>query len=120
MSFNIIVKRYEGYNSALGKYIGSKRQYDNEMSKQGMVSFEKAEQIAESVRSKQKKPYILSGKAKQIINSARFSSDKDGKVHLSDRLVEGMKEVGVNFYNNNLPKHYQDKGGFEDAASQRE
>jgi hypothetical protein len=121
MSFNIIVKNYEHYNKALGKYITSKRQYDNEMAKQGMVSFEKGDAIAKKAQTNGHKPYILTDKAKQVINCAKLSADRKGNVKLSDKLVEGMKEVGVNLVNRNIPDHYRlDMGGFCDATHQGE
>ena len=117
MAFNIIVKNYQHYNSSMGKYIRSKREYLNEMAKGNYLPYEKACQVAEKARSNNKKPFALSKKAQEVIQNARNSSDRRGKVHLSDRLVGGMKEVGVNFYNNNIPKHYRvDMGGFDDAS----
>lgn len=98
----------------MNKYISSKKQYDEEMTKGDYLPFEKAEQIAEKARSISKKPYILTKKAVEIISAARFSANKNGKIKPGDRLIDGMKEVGVNFYQNNIPEHYRiDMGGFD-------
>ena len=114
MALNVIVKNYSHYNSSMGKYIRSKREYLNEMAKGKYVDYDVACQIAEKARSNREKPFELSKKAREVIESARNSSDRKGKTHLSNRLVEGMKEVGVNFYNSNIPKHYRiDSGGFD-------
>lgn len=114
MSFNIIVRDYSHYNRTLGKYIHSKRQYENEMAKQGYVSMEEGERIAEKARENMRKPYILSKKAKEVIYCAKNSADRNGKVSISDKLVEGMKEVGVNLVNRNVPKCYTE-GGFDNT-----
>ena len=88
------------------------------MAKGGFVSYEKACQMIEDNKNKQHKPYTLSRKAQEVLRSAKNSSDSKGKLHLSNRLVEGMKEVGVNFYNSNVPKHYSiEKGGFDNAVA---
>lgn len=116
MSFNIIIRKYEGYNSAMGKYIHSKREYMNEMEKGEYISYEKACQIAESVKNK-KKSLELSAKAQEVIKTAYNSKDSKGKVSLGDRTIDAMKEIGVNFYQTNIPKHYMtDKGGFDNAC----
>lgn len=110
----IIVKRYEHFNSAMGKYITSKKHYESEMAKGGYIPFDKAQEIAEKAKEKNRKPYILSNKAKAVIEAAKTSADRKGRLHCGDRLIEGMKEVGVNFYSNNIPKHYKiDEGGFD-------
>lgn len=114
---NIIVKNYQHFNRAMGKHITSKRHYDNEMAKGGYIPYEKACQIAESVKNRQTK-YELSPKARAVIESARNSADRKGNIHKSDRLIDGMKEVGVKFgYYDQLPKHYQIReGGFDNAT----
>jgi len=57
---NIIVKKYEHFNRAMGKYITSKKHYEKEMAAGGFVPFEKGEQMAESARAKNHKNYFLS------------------------------------------------------------
>ena len=52
--------------------------------------------IAEQVNRKNQKPYVLSEKARAVIDCAKQSS-KDGKLKMSPRLIDGMKEVGVSF-----------------------
>lgn len=116
---NIIVKRYEHFNSAMGKYISSKRHYDNEMAKGGYVSYEEGCRMADKVKTRDKK-YELSPKARAIIASAKGSADKKGNIKQSDRLITGMKEIGVSFgitdnNKNILPKHYQEQGGFKEG-----
>lgn len=103
----IIVKNYCHYNRALGKYISSKRDYVESMKRGGFVSFEKGQQLAEQSHENKRRAYNgLSPKATEIIKSASNIKDSKGRIKPSDRLIDGMKEVGVNFYNSNLPKHY--------------
>jgi len=108
----IKVKKYEHYNRALGKYITSKRHYDNEMARQGMIPYEEGKKIAEQVQKDKIKPYTISKKAQEIINTAKNSADRRGKVKLGDRTIDAMKEIGVSFNLDHCPKHYKDKGGF--------
>ena len=110
----IIVKRYEHYNRALGKYIHSKKQYKEEMKRGGFVSFEKGKEIAEKARTKMRKSYgKLSDKSMDIIRSAKQMKDHKGRIRPGGRMIDAMKEVGVNFYDNNIPKAYREWGGFD-------
>lgn len=110
---NIIVRKYDHFNSAMGKHITSKRHYEQEMAKGGYIPYDKACEIADKAKNK-KINYELSPKAREIINSARSSADKRGNIKVSDRLIEGMKSVGVRLDINRdvLPKHYHPEGGF--------
>ena len=94
---NIIIRNYEGYNSAMGKHITSKRHYEQEMRKGGYVSFEEGQKIAAKANRESHKDYKISDKARAVIASAKNSTDKNGNLKPSDRLIDGMKEVGVNF-----------------------
>jgi len=110
---NIIVKKYEHYNHAMGKYISSKRQYEQEMVKGNYIPFEKAEQLAEQTRNRNHKNYDgLSEKTMRFLHQVKNTADKNGKIQISDRFVKGLKENGVKLDVNydKLPKHYQ--GGF--------
>lgn len=92
----IIVKKYDHINSALpgwdtpkGKYIKSKDHYDRCLKEAGMVSYEK------NNSGPKLKDYILSKKAKEIINTASNSKDKKGRVRLDDRTIDAMKDIGA-------------------------
>ncbi len=96
MAVEIICKNYEHFNRSLGKQIRSKAQYQREMERQGFVSQEKGEQIAERARSANHKDYNgLSGKAEEVVKAAYQMKDSKGNIKCSDRLVDAMKEVGV-------------------------
>jgi len=111
---NIIVRNYEHYNRTLGKYISSKSQYEKEMAKQGMVSWEVGEQLAEKARKSLHKDYDgLSPQAMAVCKAAKDQADKKGNLKLSSRLVDGMKKTGVCFDLDKLPKAYRDVGGFD-------
>ena len=115
MSFNIIVKNYQHHNRALGKYISSKAQYENEMAKQGYIPFEQAEVLAERARTGQRKEYKgLSKQAMEVCKAAKDQADKKGNLKASSRLIDGMKKTGVCFDLDKLPSHYRDEvvGGF--------
>jgi type III secretory pathway component EscV len=111
---NIIVRNYEHYNRTLGKYISSKASYEKEMARQGMVSWEVGEQLAEKARKANHKDYDgLSKQAMEVCKAAKDQADNKGRLTPSTRLIDGMKKTGVCF---ELPKHYRDleisKGGF--------
>ena len=91
----------------MGKYITSKRHYQEEMKKGGFVSFEEGERLANEPKTK---PYVLSKKAVDLIKSARQSADSKGRIKPGSRLIDGMKDVGVNF-NAKIPNSL--KGGFD-------
>lgn len=95
----IIVKNYAHHNRSLpnwdtpkGKWIKSKDHYDYEMKKAGMVSYEKAKEMATGGKRKE---YELSQKAKDIIRSAKNNTDRKGNVRLNQRTIEAMKEIGA-------------------------
>lgn len=118
----IIVKNYQHFNRSLpnwdsphGKWIGSKKQYDEECKKNNMVSFEEAQEIAEKARLSKIKPYKLSKESEQIIKESKLKSDSKGNVKLSDRAIEALvnkKAIGRKIPDYmKLPSHYE-KGGF--------
>ena len=119
MSVGIIVRNYEHYNRALGKYITSKKHYEEEMAKGGFIPFEKAEQMAEIARGKNKKEYkSLSEKNMKFIHRVKDMADRKGNIEISDRYVQGLKEHGVrvDVCYDKLPKAYRE-GGFDNASS---
>ena len=110
----IIIKRYEHFNRSFknwdtskGKYISSKKQYEEEMKRGGFVDYEKGSRIAEQNNIKNFDYKGLSPEAENVIKAARLISDNKGNIKPSDRLIDGMKQVGVKF---NIPdwcpKHY--------------
>lgn len=112
---NIIIKNYEHVNRSFahwdtvgGVHVKNKDHYDRLMKEQDMVSYETMQQQAEG---KKLKEYNLSAKARAIIEAAKASKDKKGRVKLSDRTIDAMKETGaigkeIPSYMQ-LPKHYQ-------------
>lgn len=116
----IVVKNYQHFNKSLpnwntpqGVLVKSKDHYDRLCKEAGMVSYEKAKEMASGPKTKD---YLLSKKAQSIIESARNSKDRNGRVKLSDKTVKAMAEIGainkrVPSYME-LPKAYQLKGGF--------
>ena len=119
MSIGIIVKSYEHFNRSLpnwdspkGKYIGSRKQYEQELAKGGFVKFEDGEQMAKAANLRQEYKGI-SPKARKLCEQAKYLADKKGKIKWTTGLVNAMKEIGVGFdYYNKLPAHYEQKGGF--------
>lgn len=110
----IIVKNFEHYNRAMGKYISSQRHYEEEMKKGGYVKMEDAISVSNKVKRDQKRDYSLSEKARGIIETVKSSADKKGNVHLSDRTIKAMIDIkAINKIPEymKLPSHYED-GGF--------
>ena len=114
---NIIVRKYEHYNRAMDKYISSKKHYEEEMAKGGYVSYEKAEQMAELARERNKKQYNgLSEKTMKFLNEVKQTADRKGNIRVSDRFVEGLRDNGVKVdcQYDKLPKSY--RGGFDNGV----
>ena len=121
----IIVKSYAHVNKALGnwdtpegKIVRSKDHYDRLMKEQGMVSYEEMQQRAQS---KKLKDYKVSDDTRAIIQAAKASKDKNGKVHLGDKTIKALIDKGaignkVQSYMN-LPSSVQE-GGFSLSAEQ--
>lgn len=113
----IIVKKYEHFNTSLpnwttpkGVYVKSKDHYDRLCKESGMVPYEKIEYKSN------RKEYTLSHKAKEIIKAASQVKDKKGNVKLGDRTIDAMKSIGairkISDWNKHLPSNYQKVGGF--------
>lgn len=121
MSVGIIVKSYAHHNKALpnwntpkGVWVKSKDHYDRLCKEAGMISYDKAQEIASGSK---RKDYKLSNQAKAIIEAARSAKDSKGNVKLGDRTVEAMVKIGaigkkVPSYMQ-LPRAYQSVGGFK-------
>jgi hypothetical protein len=109
----IIVKNFEHYNRALGTHVKNKDHYDRLMKEGGYVTYEENQ---ERVKDNGNKPYSLSKKGWEIIHAAKNSKDSKGKVKLSDRTIDAMKEIGVGMQKvpsyMQLPSAYTGKGGF--------
>lgn len=117
----IIVKEYSGFNRAMGKYITSKKHYQEEMRKGNYMEEDKAFALADKINEERDNPkFKLTKKAEDIIKYAGSIKDKKGNVKLGGRAIKAMKEVGVRFELPDwLPKHYKEnKGGF-DASQKR-
>ena len=99
---------YEHYNRSLNKHIKSKKHYKEEMRRQGMVSQEKGDYLAERAREKMRKPYKVEPETLRFLKEVKMGS-KNGKVKLSGRQIEYMEKVGVNF---KKPEDKGLKGGF--------
>lgn len=103
--------QYRHYNRALGCQVQSKEHYKELLEKGGYIAFEEAEHMAESNRKEGKKYDGLSDEASQLIADVKATAGKDGKITPTDKLVDGMKKVGVKFdYYNTLPECYQTGG----------
>ena len=114
---NIIVKRYDHFNRAMGKWIGSRAEYEKEMVKGGYVPFEKAEQMVEQAKTRNHQSYDkLSEKTMRFLHQTKDRADKKGNIRVDDGFVRGLKDSGVKVDINydKLPKHYQEKGGFSE------
>lgn len=91
-SYAHVNKAFSNWDSPEGKIIRSKDHYDRTMKEQGMVSYEQMQQQASQ---KKLKEYSLSAEGKAIIQSAKASKDKNGKVRLSDRTIEALIKKGA-------------------------
>ena len=79
----------------MGKYIRSKKPYQAEMKRGGYVPSDVAEQKAD-IRTQQKK-WIPSADLKKTLSEIK------GQKEVGGRLVEKMKDMGINFNPKFLP-----------------
>ena len=118
---HIIVKKYEHFNRAMGKYIRSKKHYYEEMAKGGYVPSDEGHSLA-AAKSKEQK-WKPSDKCIDVCREAMTMGDRDGNITLAHhpRLVREMEKTGMTFKLPDwLPKHYQDikaGGAFKDDRS---
>ncbi len=95
----IIVKNYEHLNKAFGNwdtpqgvYVKNKDHYDRLMKEGGYTSYDESRSQDKGFKGK---PYVTSQKALDIIKAAKNSKDKKGRVNLSDRTIDAMREIGA-------------------------
>lgn len=122
----IIIKKYDHVSKAFGNWdtpqgrvVKNKDHYDRLMKENNMITFEESQQRE---KNQKLKPYVVSKKALDIIHSAKNSKDSKGRVKLSDRTIDAMKEIGaigkkIPSYMN-VPKMKSDMGGFVDDSKE--
>ena len=120
MSPNIIVKKYEHFNTSFkdwdspkGKWVRSKEHYEQLMRENGMVSFEEGNRQVEANKNRREREYKkgLTPKAMDLCKEIQGMGKADGTLKAGSNLIDAMKDVGVKF-DARLPSCYQDKGGF--------
>lgn len=85
MSPNIIVKKFDGYNHALGKHINSQRDYIETMKRLGCMPSEKV-----TVKKEERKPYEMSKWGKEMV--ADISNRKGRKP--GERFLDELSKRG--------------------------
>jgi len=113
---NVITREdhnYKHFNRAMGIKIESKAHYEYEMKRRGMVSQEKADYLAQVAQNKANSApkNEFSPEARAIIQAAKASKDKKGRVRLGDNTIDAMKKLGVAIGNPNTPRE-SIQGGF--------
>jgi hypothetical protein len=105
----IVKKDISHYNRILQKYIKTRKQYDDELKKQGMVPYEQGADMAERARQRQHKDYRPTDETRRFLYEVQSGADKNGHVKLSGRQLEYMERIGVNF---KRPEFKGTKGGW--------
>ena len=118
---HIIVKHYEHFNrsfknwdSPKGKYISSKKQYQEEMAKGGFVPYESGD------HQPKRKEYKPSEATLKFLHQVKDMADKKGNLPITTTFVKKLQDMKVvpkepSFYDK-LPKHYTEEGGFNNAT----
>lgn len=111
-SYSHINKSFANWDTPHGKLVKNKDHYDRLMKEGGYTAYEPGMDKIQ----RDGKPYIASKKALEIIRSAKATKDRKGNVHLGERTIDAMKEIGaigkkIPSYMQ-LPEHYKTKGGF--------
>jgi len=96
---NIIVKNYSHVNQSFGnwdtphgKVVKNKDHYDRLMKEDNMVSYDKSN---DNYKKSNRKEYVPSDKAREIIRQAKCGADRKGNIKLSDRTIDAMREIGA-------------------------
>jgi len=98
----IIVRNYEHFNRSMGKYIRSKKHYEEEMAKGGYVPYSEV--------SPKSMKWVPSADLKKTLGELKVTS-KNGKINCGSRLKKKMESMGVKFNPKFMPKDL--KGGLE-------
>jgi len=107
----IIIKNYNHYNRALGKYIGSKREYDYEMKSRGFIPYEKGRQLAES--KEKVSQWIPSKDCVEMVKATLTMKDSKGNFKPTSQMLNKMKEKKISLeMPKHLPKEFKTEGGF--------
>jgi hypothetical protein len=111
-SYGHINKSFGGWDTPQGRIVKNRDHYDRLMKEQGMVSFEKAQEMADKAKEANIKPYVLSKTSQDIINSVRLSADRKGNVKLGDRAIKALidkKAIGKKIPDYmKLPERYKE------------
>lgn len=111
MSVGIVVKKYEGYNQALGKYINSRSDFYNTMKKLGCDFQEKVK-----VKNCDPKPYEPSKWSRDMVGTIKQSKNRKKKKHWrpGDRFFDQLKQRGITKEKYDEARKLSDKnqGGF--------
>ncbi len=99
----VIVKKYEHFNrsfkswdSSEGKYIRSKKHYQDTMRQQGMIPQGEADRMVEAKQSQARDRKLKPSQATiDILAHAQQIAGRGGKLKLGDRAIKKMIEVGA-------------------------
>lgn len=91
----IVVKKYEGYNRAMGKYIHSRKHYEEEMAKGGYIPFREV--------SDKSMKWVPSADLKKTLGELKVTSKK-GKINCGSKLKKKMESMGISFNPSFMPK----------------
>lgn len=89
-SFNHINSSFKNWDTPTGVKVKNKDHYDRLMKEQGMVSFDKAQEIADKSRKDKLKDYKISKDSMDLIQSIKQGADKKGNVKLGDRAIKAL------------------------------
>lgn len=106
--------RFRGYNKALGCFVEGKEHYKRILKQKGLVPFEEADRLAEEFDRTHHRPkeLELSPKAQDIIRSIKITADRHGNIHLGDRAINALREIGAIGNDSEYEPGYTTTGGF--------
>ena len=88
--------QYRHFNESLGCYVEGKEHFRKLLAKGGYVPYELAERFAgEWDANNPRKDYVLSDKAREIIQSIKMTADRKGRIKLGSRAIEALIKMGV-------------------------
>lgn len=88
--------QYRHFNKSLNCMVEGKEHFIKLLERGKLVPFDMAQQLADEYdKNNPRKDYVLSAKAREIINAIKLTADKDGHIQLGNRAIRALREVGL-------------------------
>lgn len=88
--------QYRHFNKSMNCFVEGKEHFIKLLERGKLVPFEMASELADEYdKAHPRKEYVLSPKAREIINAIKLTADRDGHIQLGNRAIRALREVGL-------------------------